>query len=243
MTKRKASAATENDPGAFQQIAQEYSLSVWRARHNRSWTWMGAAIEQMPDDLMRIQELIFHLKPTVIIETGVQFGGSVLFYASLLHLIHEEAEWQVIGIDNKLLQEVQVAVERCGMARKIVLIEGNSITPQTIERVKRQAYPGWHTMVILDSDHRYAHVLAEMEAYAPLVTVGSYLIVCDTIQAEMTDENEAWDTDNPVRAIADFLKGHPEFVQETPARPHDRSEAYGEASHWPNGYLRRLPDA
>lgn len=238
MTKKRQTVP--EDDGQFQDVAHEYARAAWKARHPRSFTWMGAPIEQMPDDLMRIQELIYQIQPTVIIETGVQFGGSLLFYASLLQLIHEEAEWQLIGIDNHLLQEAQVVIERSALGRNVILIEGDSSASQTLEKIKRQVYPGWHRLVILDSDHRYEHVRAELEAYAPLVTVGSYLVVCDTIMADLADEDESWAEDNPARAIADFLATHPEFVQETPARPSDRSRAFGEASHWPGGYLKRI---
>lgn len=220
----------------FQTQSKAYALDAWRQRHARSMTWLGAPIEQMPEDLIRIQELIVQVKPAVIVETGVQWGGSVLYYASLLQLVGNGI---VVGIDTCLHHEALTAVEQSSVRDRIWLKEGDSADPDIARRVRSFVGERAPCMVILDSDHRCAHVLAELEHYAPLVTPGSYVVVCDTIMADLTDENPAWDTDNPAQAIAEFLQDHPEFEAVTPARPYDKSRTRAEVSHWPGGYLRR----
>ena len=220
----------------FPTQSKAYALEAWRQRHARSMTWLGAPVEQMPEDLIRIQELIVQVKPAVIVETGVQWGGSVLYYASLLSLIGNGI---VVGIDNHYRPEASAAIEQSSVKDRIWIREGDSADPDIARRIRSFVGERAPCMVILDSDHRFAHVLAELEAYAPLVTPGSYAVVCDTIMADLEDENPDWLTDNPAAAIDTFLSTHPGFARVQPLRPYDQSRSHGSVSHWPGGYLKR----
>ena len=146
------------------------------------WTWMGVPIIQLPADVMTTQEVIFAAKPDVIIETGVARGGSVIFMASLLELI---GKGKVIGVDIDIRPHNREAIEAHRMARRIVLLEAPSTDPSTIDRLLTEIPPGASVMVVLDSDHSYEHVLAELRAYGPLVSEGQYLVIADTLLGKL----------------------------------------------------------
>jgi len=143
---------------------------------------MGRPIIQLPEDIVRIQEVIYALQPDVIIETGVAHGGSLVFYASLFSAM---GKGRVIGVDIEIRPHNRRAIEAHPLSRLITLIEGSSIEPETIARVKAQIRLGEKVMVILDSNHTRDHVRAELEAYAPLVAIGSYIVACDGIVRDL----------------------------------------------------------
>lgn len=142
------------------------------------WTWMGVPIIQLPADVMATQEVVWSTKPDVIIETGVARGGSVLFMASLLEMI---GKGQVLGVDVDIRPHNRDSIERHPMSKRVTLIEGSSVASETVARVRANIPEGASVMVVLDSDHSLDHVLAELRAYAPLVTPGCYLVVADTL--------------------------------------------------------------
>jgi cephalosporin hydroxylase len=142
------------------------------------WSWLGVPVIQLPADIMATQEVIWATKPDVIVETGVARGGSVLFMASLLELI---GKGKVVGVDIDIRAHNRDSIEKHPMAKRVVLIEGPSTAEDVLARVRAEIPEGASVMVVLDSDHSKDHVLRELRAYAPLVTVGCYLVVADTL--------------------------------------------------------------
>ena len=162
------------------------------------WSWMGVPIIQLPADIIATQEIIWATKPDLIVETGVARGGSVLFMASVLELI---GKGKVIGIDIDIRAHNRDSIERHPMAKRVVLIEGNSADSNTLSKVKAEIPTGGSVMVVLDSDHSRDHVLAELRSYGPLVTTGCYLVVADTILGHLNAEP------NPSQSLAIVSQG------------------------------------
>jgi cephalosporin hydroxylase len=174
------------------------------------WSWLGVPIIQLPADVMATQEVVWATKPDVIIETGVARGGSVLFMASLLELI---GKGKVIGVDKDIRAHNRDSIERHPMSKRVVLVEGPSTDPATFKKVLEEIAQGASVMVVLDSDHSRAHVLAELRNYGPLVTAGCYLVVQDTrlgyLDERQTPQRRSkiWHKGNePLSAIEDYLR-------------------------------------
>lgn len=210
------------------------------SRHEYSYhfTWLGQPIIQFPQDIVAIQEIVWMVKPRVIIETGIARGGSLLFHASMLELIGGPGV--AIGIEIDIRPHNRKALEAHPMAHRIRLVEGSSIDPAVVERVVRLAGNGSPVLVVLDSDHTHGHVLQELRLYAPLVTKGSYLIVLDTVIEEMTEGFSAarpWGRgDNPATAVREFLRTTDRFVVDR-AIDHKLLITVG-----PGGYLKCVKD-
>ncbi len=179
--------------------------------YTKNFTWMGIPILQYPSDLMVMQELIFKIKPDVIIETGIAFGGMTRFYADMLDLIHPFSIYaKVIAIDIDIRKHTRDVL---GDDDRVDLIEGSSISPKVIAKVRESiaVYPDDTVLVSLDSNHTHAHVLREIELYAPLVTVGSYVIVFDTAiemygNLDKNKDHRPWGPGNsPYTAVQEFL--------------------------------------
>lgn len=196
-------------------------------------TWLGVPIIQFPADIVMMQEMVWRLKPDVIVESGLAHGGSAILYASLCELA---GKGRVIGIDVEIREHNRQAIEGHPMAKRIEMIEGSSVDPKTVARVKERAAGAGTVLVVLDSDHSHGHVLREMEMYHPMVTPGSYLVAMDGAQAHVWDVPRAkphWKKDHPLTAVHQFLKEHPEFVVDPHyTRLHVTSN--------PDGFLRRL---
>jgi cephalosporin hydroxylase len=165
-----------------------------------------------------MQELIWSIQPDLIIETGIAHGGSLIFSASILELNAicggcQDAE--VLGIDIDIREHNRKAIESHPMFKRISMIQGSSIAPEIIEQVKAKAKGKQKILVLLDSNHTHDHVLAELEAYAPLTSVGSYCVVFDTVVEDLPDEmfnDRPWGVgNNPKTAVWEYLKTHPEF--------------------------------
>ena len=175
-------------------------------------TWLGRPIIQFPTDILAIQELLWKVQPDVVVETGVAHGGSVVLSASILELI---GKGKVIGVDIEIRQHNKEAIESHPLKHRIELIEGSSISTETLATVKNSIGDARSVMVFLDSKHTEAHVMQEMELYAPYVTPGSYLVVHDGAQAWVWDiprGKSEWKDDHPLGAIHKFLLKHPEFA-------------------------------
>lgn len=226
---------------AFQILARWYVKVGWNQRYTYGFSWLGRPIIQLPDDIVRAQELIHRLRPDLIIETGVAHGGSLILYASLLEAM---GGGEVVGVDIEIRPHNRAAIEAHVLARRISLIEGSSTDPGVIDAVRRRAMGKEVVLVILDSNHTYDHVSAELEAYASCVTRGSYIIATDGIMEDLWDVprgNPSWREDNPARAARDFAAAHPEFVLERPRPPFNESTLPDDAvTHWPAAYLRRV---
>jgi len=194
-----------------------------------NFSWLGRPAIQFPNDAWAMQELIWQVKPDLIIETGIAHGGSLIFSASVLTLLDvceaveaetvfepQQAKRNVIGIDIEIRPHNREAIEKHPMSHRIEMIEGSSIAPDIVSMVKEKAKEYERILVCLDSNHTYEHVLAELEAYAPLTSVGSYCVVFDTIIEDMPADmfpDRPWGPgNNPKTAVWEYIKSHNEFV-------------------------------
>jgi cephalosporin hydroxylase len=205
-----------------------------RYGYSYQWTWLGLPIIQMPPDVVALQEVIWATKPQVIIETGVARGGSVILSSSLLELI---GEGEVVAVDIDIRAHNRAAIEEHPLAHRVHLIEGSSIDPAIVEAVRARTVGAERVMVVLDSNHTHEHVLAELEAYAPMVTPGQYLVVADTVVEHIpTQEHRPrpWGPgDNPLTALHAYVAEHPELEPDR----HLNDKLLMTSS--PGGYLRR----
>jgi len=225
---------------AFEILSRLWLRVGWDQKYTYTFTWMARPIIQLPQDLLRIQEVIYRVKPDVIIETGIAHGGSLVFYASLCRAM---GRGRVIGIDIDIRPHNREAILSHEMAPSITLVEGSSTDPAVIQQVRQLVRGSEQVMAILDSDHSKSHVLAELEAYGSLVTSGSYLVATDGIMQDLCDVPRGkprWAWDNPSSAAREFAATHPEFVIEEPSWPFNESELAKNVTHWPDAWLRRL---
>lgn len=186
-------------------------------KYSYNFSWLGRPIIQYPQDIIAMQEIIWEVKPDLIIETGIAHGGSLIFSAAMLELVAActGIEGEVIGIDIDIRPHNRKAIEEHPMSKRISMIEGSSIAPEIIARVVGKAKNKKRVLVCLDSHHTHEHVLAELSAYAPLVTVGSYCVVFDTVVEDIPKDlsgDRPWGPgNNPKTAVFQYLKDHPEF--------------------------------
>jgi cephalosporin hydroxylase len=204
------SLAADKDVQALSRI---WAREVTRHKYPYNFTWMGRPLIQLPQDMIAMQEIIWQVQPELIIETGVAHGGSLIYYASLLELIGGAG--RVLGIDIDIRPHNRAEIEKHPMARRIDLLQGSSIAPEMVAEVRQRAV-GKRILVVLDSNHTHDHVKSELEAYAPLVPVGSYCVVMDTLVEDMPPDlqpiNRPWGLgNNPKTAVWEYLKTHPEF--------------------------------
>ncbi len=224
---------------AFDLIAEQWVKVGWNQRYSYTFSWFGRPIIQLPEDMVRTQEVIHRVQPDVILETGVAHGGSLIFYASLCKAL---GKGRVIGIDIEIRPHNRQAIEGHPLASFITLIEGSSTAPETVSRAKSLIKPGEKVLVLLDSNHTRQHVLDELAAYHDLVTPGSYLVATDGIMKDLSDVPRGqadWVRDNPTQAAIEFAARHPEFVIEQPAWPFNESGLTRNLTHWPGAWLRR----
>jgi len=222
-------------PEGFEVVADLFTRSGWQRKLSYEVTWLGIPIIQLPEDILMVQELIWKLRPDVIIESGVAHGGALVLYASIMELL---GRGRVIGVDIEIRKYNRLAIESHPMASRISLIEGSSTDPATAEAIRGLVAPGQRTMVMLDSNHSRAHVREELELYGPMVTPGSYLVVFDEVMPMVADApngQAAWSYDNPLEAVKEFLTVHPEFEI-------DRSYERLVTTYCRSGFLRRLDD-
>lgn len=190
-------------------------------RYSYNFTWLGRPVIQYPQDLVAMQELIWGIQPDLIIETGIAHGGSLVFSASMLELnaaCGGPDEAAVLGIDIDIREHNREALESHPLFRRIAMIEGSSIDPGVIEQVVAATEGKQRILVCLDSNHTHDHVLAELEAYGPLTSVGSYCVVFDTLIEDLPpvrDSDRPWGPgNNPKTAVRHFLREHPEFTSD-----------------------------
>jgi cephalosporin hydroxylase len=192
----------------MQAASRAFFLRSFSYRYSYNFSWMGRPVIQYPQDLIAMQEIIWQVRPEIIIETGVAHGGSLVYYASLLELM--KSPGQVIGVDIEIRPHNRRAIESHPMAHRITLIEGSSIHANTIEKVRSLCPNDSKVLVVLDSNHTHEHVLTELRMYSPLVTRGSYLVVFDTVVQEMDKSffpDRPWGPgDNPMTAVQEFVE-------------------------------------
>ncbi len=203
--------ARQGANAALQTATREWFNASARAKYSYHFEWMGRPIIQYPQDMIAMQEVLWRVQPDILIETGIAHGGSLIFYASMMELI---GKGEVLGIDIDIRPHNREAIEAHPMFKRISLLQGSSIAPDIIATAKAAA-AGKRVLVVLDSNHTHEHVLAELEAYAPLVSVGSYCVVMDTVVEDLPEDfypDRPWSRgDNPKTAVLQYLEPHPEF--------------------------------
>lgn len=220
-------------------------------KYSYNFAWLGRPIIQYPQDMVAMQELIWQIKPDLIIETGIAHGGSLIFSASMLALLDmseaiengetldpKASKRKVLGVDIDIRSHNRIAIEAHPMASRIEMIQGSSIAPEIIEQVRSIASRYSRVLVCLDSNHTHNHVLAELEAYAPLASIGSYCVVFDTVVEDLPGDmfpDRPWGSgDNPKTAVWSYIESHPEFVIDNSI--HDKLLI----TVAPDGYLKRI---
>jgi cephalosporin hydroxylase len=235
----------------WKNLSTRWMIAGFKHKYMYNFEYLGRPIIQTPVDMVAMQELIWQTKPDLIIETGIAHGGSLIFSASMLALLDmcdaiesgttlnpRESKRQVVGIDIDIREHNRKAIEVHPMASRIQMIQGSSIAPEIIDQVRAIAKNYQRILVCLDSNHTHEHVLAELKAYAPLTSVGSYCVVFDTIVEDMPKEmfpDRPWGPgNNPKTAVWEYLKSHPEF--EIDKSIQDKLLI----TVAPDGYLRRI---
>jgi len=234
-----------------QALSRIWSRETNRNGYTYNFSWLGRPIIQYPQDMVAMQELIWQIKPDLIIETGIAHGGSLIFSASMLAMLDKAeaielgasidpkaSKRKVLGIDIDIRAHNRAAIEAHPMASRIQMIQGSSIADEVIAQVQDIAAGYSRVLVCLDSMHTHEHVLAELEAYAPLVSLGSYCVVFDTLIEDMPSDlfaDRPWGKgDNPKTAVWEYRKTHSEFEVDTDI-PHKLLITVA-----PDGYLKRV---
>lgn len=236
---------------ALADAAQAFTLASTLPKYSYNYFWLGRPIIQYPQDIVAMQELIWRVRPDLIIETGIAHGGSLIFSASLLALLDlseaieqgttmdpARSKRKVLGIDIDIRAHNRAAIEAHPMATRIQMIQGSSVAPEVVEQVRQVAQSFDRVLVCLDSNHTHEHVLAELEAYAPLTSVGSYCVVFDTVVEDMPKDmflDRPWGPgNNPKTAVRQYLRTRPEFEIDASIQ-HKLQITVA-----PDGYLKRV---
>lgn len=212
----------------------------WQMKYPYTFSWLGRPIIQLPEDMVRTQEVIYRLKPDVIVETGIAHGGSLIFNAGLCRLM---GKGRIVGVDIEIRPHNRQAIESHELFDLISMIEGDSVAPEVVGKVDELVGDAQTVLVILDSNHTKQHVLAELEAYHHLVTPGSYIVATDGVMQWVHDVprgDPAWKEDNPSAAAHEFANAHPEFELEQPPWPFNESPLGTNVTHWPDAWLKRM---
>ena len=229
-----------SDPEAFAIVSKAWLRVGWDVKYVYGFTWLGRPIIQLPEDIVRLQEVIFRTKPDVIVETGVAHGGSLVLSASICELLGRGA---VIGVDVEIRPHNREAILAHPLAGRITLIEGGSTEPGTFERVRQAVGEAERVLVLLDSSHTREHVLQELRLYSSLVSVGSYIGVADGIMRDLVGAPRAaddWSSNNPSSAVDSFLADDDRFIRDRPAPPFNEGSVEDEVTYWPGGWLLRV---
>ena len=226
---------------ALRAAASAFMRESTQPKYSYNFSWLGRPIIQYPQDIVAMQELVWALQPDLIIETGIAHGGSLILWASLLELnaaCGGPQDGRALGIDIDIRAHNRAAIEAHPLFKRITMIEGSSLDAEVLAQVADAATGRERVLVCLDSNHTLAHVLAELEAYAPLTSVGSYCVVFDTVIEDLSRDmypDRPWGPgNNPKTAVVEYLQSHPEF--EIDARVDDKLLI----SVAPGGYLRRI---
>jgi cephalosporin hydroxylase len=225
---------------AFKLVSHLWLKVGWNQKYVYTFTWFGVPVIQLPEDVMRYQEVVFALQPDVIVETGIAHGGSLVLSATLCKAM---GKGRVIGVDIEIRPHNRARLESHPLFPLITLVEGSSIASDIVAKVESLVRPHEKVLVMLDSNHTYDHVMAELEAYSSLVCEGSYIVATDGLMRDLTDVPRGradWDTDNPARAAEDFARRNKAFVIEEPAWAFNESRLAGNITYWPSAWLKRI---
>ena len=224
---------------AMELVSRQWVRLGWQMKYPYTFSWLGRPVIQLPEDMLRTQEVIYALKPDVIVETGIAHGGSLIYYAGLCRLM---GKGRIIGVDVEIRPHNREAIEAHELFDLITMIEGDSVAPGIVGQVSELVGDAETVLVILDSNHTRQHVLAELEAYHHLVTPGSYIVATDGVMQWVHDVprgDPSWKEDNPSVAAQEFAGAHPEFVIEQPPWPFNESTLEANITHWPDAWLKR----
>lgn len=230
----KSEIGLQGKDECLSELSLDWYKAAGRYKYGYHFTWLGRPIIQLPTDIVAMQELIWNVKPDVIIETGIAHGGSLIFYASMMVLLQNHGK--VIGVDIDIRAHNRAEIEKHPMFPYIHMIEGSSIEPAVVGKVKEMIDSDQKVMVVLDSCHTHDHVLKELELYSPLVSKESYLVCMDTIVEYVADEfngQRPWGKgDNPMTVLQVFLRENNRFEIDTEI---DHKLLVSESPH---GFLR-----
>lgn len=235
---------------SFQALSREWLQASMQRQYVYNFDWLGRPIIQYPQDMVAMQDLVWRVRPDLIIETGIAHGGSLVLSASLLAMLDmceaiesgsmldpRASKRKVLGIDIDIRAHNRAAIEAHPMASRIAMIQGSAVAPDVVQQVREFAQGYQRVLVCLDSMHTHDHVLGELAAYAPLVTPGSYCVVFDTFVEDMPPRffaDRPWDVgNNPKTAVKAWLGSHPEFEVDT------EMEQRLQVTVAPHGFLRR----
>lgn len=232
---RRAIAGMAQDE-TLREVTRQWLVAATKHEYSYHFTWLGRPVIQFPQDLLALQEIVWRVRPDLIIETGIARGGSLIFYASLLELLGGDG--RVVGIDLDIRPHNRAEIEGHPLFPRITMVEGSSTDPRVVGQVQELARGRERVMVVLDSNHTHAHVAEELRLYSPLVTPGSYLVVLDTMIEDLPDElwtDRPWGKgNNPGSAVREFLAGTDRFEADA------EIDAKLLISVSPGGYLRCL---
>jgi cephalosporin hydroxylase len=195
----------------FRLLSQLWTKAGWQRKLSYELTWLGVPIIQIPEDILMMQELLYKVRPRVVVETGVAHGGSAIFYASMLELI---GRGRVVGVDIEIRKYNRLAIQSHPMSDRITLVEGSSVEPAIVRQVQNAIAGDEPVLVTLDSSHTRDHVRRELELYSPFVAPGSYVVVFDTVMDLVSDTPSGqpdWRETGAGAAVREFLRDHPEF--------------------------------
>lgn len=224
----------------FAYMSDAWLRAGWDTKYVYSFTWMGRPIIQLPEDIVRIQELFYLVKPDVLIETGIAHGGSAILYASLCKAM---GKGKVVAVDIEIRKHNRTAIESHELFPFITLIEGDSTAKNTLSQVKEQIPEGSTVMLVLDSCHTKEHVLKELSAYAPLVSKHSYIVVMDGIMGQLDGAprtEEDWRWNNPTEAAAEFVKNNSGYELIEPPFAFNEGSTATRVTYSPGGIIRKL---
>lgn len=227
-------------PEAFEMLSKAWLRASWDAKYIYAFSWFGRPIIQLPEDMMRLQEVIWEHQPDVLIETGVAHGGSLVFYASLFKAI---GKGRAIGIEIELRHHNRKAIDEHPLREYIEIVEGSSVDPNVVDKVRSMIKSGEKVMVMLDSNHTKPHVLEELRAYGPMVTPGCYIIAADGIMELVAGGPRTkpdWLTSNPKAAAIAFTSENADFKIVEPDWPFNEGVVRNRVTYWPSAFVKRI---
>ena len=240
-TERREKIGTISTDPTLNGLTRQWVGRAQELGYSYNFDWLGLPIIQYPQDIVAMQELAWTIKPDLIIETGIARGGSAIFYSSLLELnalCGGPQDAQLVAVDIDIRDHNREAIEAHPMAKRVTMIQGSSVDAAIVEQVRRHAEGKARVLVCLNSNHTHDHVLAELRAYAPMVTLGSYCVVFDTLVEDLTEEaigDRPWSKgNNPMSAVRAYLQENGDF--EIDAERHGKLQV----TVAPEGYLKRV---
>ncbi len=226
---------------SFEYISELWVKLGWNQKYSYTFTWLGRPIIQIPEDIVRLQELIFQIKPNKIVETGIAHGGTAILFASILDQIKNKGK--VIAIDIKIRNKNLRAIKNHSLSKYIKLFEGSSIDSRIFKNVKRKIKANDKVFVFLDSNHTFDHVYNELIMYSQIVSKNSYIVACDGVMNLVNDTPRGkrnWSVDNPIKAIKKFLKNNENFILSEPNWLFNESKLNKRITHSPMCFLKKI---